>query len=50
MDPSNRRGARRVVKLFDKLPVNFMLGAYYDAIKPEFGPNWQLRAQVTLIF
>jgi hypothetical protein len=43
-------GAGRVVKLFGKLPVNFMLGAYYNTVRPEFGPNWQLRTQVTFIF
>ena len=43
-------GVGRVVKLFDKLPVNFMVGAYYNTVKPEFGPNWQLRTQVTFIF
>ena len=25
-------------------------GAYYNTVKPEFGPNWQLRTQVTFIF
>jgi hypothetical protein len=43
-------GVGRVVKLFDKLPVNFMLGAYYNLVKPEYGPDWQLRTQVTFIF
>jgi len=43
-------GVGRVVKLFDKLPVNFMVGAYYNIIRPEFGADWQLRTQVTLIF
>lgn len=40
----------RLVKLFDKLPVNFSAGAYYNAIQPEVGPNWQLRTQVTFVF
>jgi len=26
------------------------VGAYYNALRPEFGPTWQLRTQVTLIF
>jgi hypothetical protein len=43
-------GVGRVVKLFDKLPVNFMLGAYYNTVRPEYGANWQLRTQVTFIF
>ena len=40
----------RVVKIGGKLPVNFLLGAYYNALRPEFGSTWQLRSQVTLIF
>jgi hypothetical protein len=40
----------RVVKIGGKLPVNFQLGAYYNAVRPEFGGIWQLRTQVTLIF
>jgi hypothetical protein len=40
----------RVVKIGGKLPVNFLLGAYYNMLRPEFGANWQLRAQVTFIF
>jgi hypothetical protein len=40
----------RVVKVGGKLPVNFLLGAYYNALRPEFGSTWQLRTQVTLIF
>jgi hypothetical protein len=27
-----------------------MLGAYYNLVKPEYGPDWQLRTQVTFIF
>ena len=40
----------RLIKLADKLPVNLLLGAYYNALRPEFGPTWQLRSQVTFIF
>jgi hypothetical protein len=40
----------RVVKIGGKLPVNFLLGAYYNALRAEFGSTWQLRTQVTLIF
>ena len=35
---------------FDKLPVNAQIGAYYNIVKPDFGPNWQIRAQVQLMF
>jgi hypothetical protein len=40
----------RVVKIGGKLPVNFLVGAYYNVARPEFGSTWQLRTQVTLIF
>jgi hypothetical protein len=40
----------RVVKIGVKLPVNLLLGAHYNALRPEFGSTWQLRTQVTLIF
>jgi len=37
----------QVVKLGGKLPVNFALGAYCNALRPD---SWQIRAQVTVIF
>lgn len=40
----------RLIKLGNKLPVNLLLGAYYNALRPQFGATWQLRAQVALIF
>ena len=44
-------GAGRVIKLFDKLPVNLYIGAYYNAVHPsQIGPSWQLRSQLTFIF
>ena len=42
--------AGRVVKIGGKLPVNLSVGAYYNALRPQFGSTWQLRTQVTLIF
>ena len=33
-----------------KLPVNTQLSAYYNIVRPDFGPNWQIRAQVQLMF
>ena len=33
-----------------RLPVNASIAAYYNVVKPDFGPNWQIQAQVTLIF
>jgi hypothetical protein len=35
---------------FGKLPVNASLSAYYNVVRPDFGANWQLRAQVQLMF
>jgi hypothetical protein len=33
-----------------KLPVNAQIGAYYNVVKPDFGPNWQIRAQIQFMF
>ena len=33
-----------------KLPVNTQIAAYYNVVRPDFGPNWQIRAQVQLMF
>ena len=33
-----------------KLPVNAQIGAYYNVVRPDFGPNWQIRAQVQFMF
>jgi hypothetical protein len=33
-----------------KLPVNTQLSAYYNVIRPDFQANWQIRAQVQLMF
>ena len=33
-----------------KLPVNTSIAGYYNVLKPDFGPNWQIRAQVQLMF
>lgn len=35
---------------FGKLPVNTQISAYYNVVRPDFGPNWQIRAQVQLMF
>ncbi len=35
---------------FGKLPVNAQLSAYYNVVRPDFGANWQIRAQVQLMF
>jgi hypothetical protein len=33
-----------------KLPVNTQLSAYYNVVRPDFQANWQIRAQVQLMF
>jgi len=33
-----------------RLPVNTQLSAYYNVVKPDDGANWQIRAQVQLMF
>jgi len=32
-----------------KLPVNLQVGAYYNVVKPEHGPDWQGRFQVQIL-
>ena len=33
-----------------KLPVNMQLSGYYNAVTPDFGADWQIRAQVQFMF
>jgi hypothetical protein len=33
-----------------KLPVNTSIAGYYNVVKPDFAANWQIRAQVQLMF
>jgi hypothetical protein len=33
-----------------KLPVNTQLSAYYNVVRPDFQADWQIRAQVQLMF
>jgi hypothetical protein len=35
---------------FGKLPVNMQVAAYYNVARPDFGANWQIRAQVQFMF
>lgn len=35
---------------FGKLPINSQLSAYYNVVRPDFGANVQIRAQVQLMF
>jgi hypothetical protein len=40
----------RLIKIGGKLPVNLLVGVYYNAVRPEYGATWQLRTQVAFIF
>jgi hypothetical protein len=42
-------GGGKVLSL-GKIPTNIQVGAYWYAVKPDFGPDWQLRLQVQLLF
>jgi opacity protein-like surface antigen len=42
-------GFGRVFKIGEQ-PVNASIAAYYNAINPTGAPNWQLRAQLSLLF
>ena len=33
-----------------RLPVNAQLSSYYNVVKPDYGPDWQIRAQVQFMF
>jgi hypothetical protein len=35
---------------FGRLPVNMQLGAYWNVIAPDNGPDWQLRFQIQFMF
>jgi len=35
---------------FGNQPVNVSLQAYYNAVTPDFGPDWTLRIQIQLLF
>jgi hypothetical protein len=35
---------------FGRLPVNMQLGAYWNVIAPDIGPDWQVRFQVQFMF
>ncbi len=42
-------GIGKIVR-FGRLPVNMQLGGYYNVVRPDDGPEWQLRAQVQFMF
>jgi hypothetical protein len=38
------------IQRIGKLPMNFQLQAFYNAVTPDYGPDWQLRFQVQFMF
>lgn len=38
------------VQRIGKIPFNFQLGAYWNAVKPDTGADWQLRFQIQAMF
>ncbi|HTV66569.1 MAG TPA: hypothetical protein VMD98_13250 [Bryocella sp.] len=40
----------RLIKVRGKLPVNLLVGAYYNVLRPSAAGTWQLRTQIALIF
>ena len=42
--------AGRLIKIGGKLPVNLLIGVYYNALRPEFGATLQLRTQIAVVF
>ena len=42
-------GGGKVIMLGGKLPLNLQTQLYYNAVRPDFGPEWQWRAQAQLL-
>lgn len=42
-------GGGKLVFLGGKLPVNLQTQLYYNAVRPDFGPEWQWRVQVQVL-
>jgi hypothetical protein len=42
--------AGRLIKLGGKLPVNLLVGAYYNALRPQYGATWQFRSLAAVVF
>lgn len=42
-------GIGKIVKVGGKLPLNLQASAYYNAVKPENGAYWQLRAMAVIL-
>jgi hypothetical protein len=42
-------GIGKIVKVGGKLPLNLQAGAYYNAVKPEYGADWTLRFMAVVL-
>jgi len=40
----------KLFKLGGKLPINLLLGAYYNPIRERYGSTWNIRSQIAIIF
>lgn len=49
MDGALGVGVGKILRI-GKLPVNAQLGAYYNVVRPDGAAEWQLRAQIQLLF
>lgn len=49
MEGAVRRGRGKLLFL-GKLPLNVQVGAYKYVVKPDVGPDWQLRLQAQFLF
>lgn len=38
------------IQRLGKLPVNFQVQVFYNAVTPDYGPDWQLRFQIQFLF
>lgn len=47
---SRRCGSATEISLRGGGFVNTQISAYYNVVTPDFGANWQIRAQVQLMF
>ena len=55
MDSDNRwtvpfgGGVGKIFRISDQ-PLNGQVSAYANVVKPDFGPDWQLRLQLQFLF
>ena len=42
-------GGGKLLMLGGKLPLNLQTQLYYNVVRPDFGPEWQLRVQAQIL-